>query len=320
MPRSYSCEFSRSRLDGHSPSVENFSAVFARRSSSLSGANPLFPRTFKSRVNHPAIRSLHATSRRYTPPNEVQNLKVIFVKSCGNASRQQNLPESVSPGKLDLNRPAFPTSSIASLGLSIEGMNKVLSFQHRPILDLLDSSEVNKRASILSPSDDEFESVLLTEPSTAATRLVITAMQVIDVLKFQEKFLEQVQGRNRRQPIPLAPLHPHPARSGVRDRHVSLFYSGCNPVDRPPLQLTQAISQRRIQYVRCSEKRYLRRVICRTRRIPPDPPAHNQSHTVEVLPVADPKTASGYLVGRITQIESETLRKLGMREKRRVWK
>jgi hypothetical protein len=48
-------------------------------------------------------------------------------------------------------------------------MNKVLSFQHRPILDLLDSSEVNKRASILSPSDDEFESVLLTEPSTRSS-------------------------------------------------------------------------------------------------------------------------------------------------------
>ena len=36
-------------------------------------------------------------------------------------------------------------------GLSIEGMDKVLAVQHLSILDLLDPSEVNKRASILPP-------------------------------------------------------------------------------------------------------------------------------------------------------------------------
>src|SRR6201987_2736813 len=49
-------------------------------------------------------------------------------------------------------------------GLSIEGMDKVLFVQHLSVLDLLDPLEINKRASILPPSDDEFENVLLTDP------------------------------------------------------------------------------------------------------------------------------------------------------------
>src|SRR3954470_19981132 len=53
-------------------------------------------------------------------------------------------------------------------GLSIEGMDKVLQVQHLSALDLLDPAEVNKRASILPPSADEFENVILTDPSVAA--------------------------------------------------------------------------------------------------------------------------------------------------------
>ena len=46
-------------------------------------------------------------------------------------------------------------------GLSLEGMDRVLAVQHLSVLDLLDPSEVNKRASILPPSNDEFQNVLL---------------------------------------------------------------------------------------------------------------------------------------------------------------
>src|ERR1700758_4997463 len=53
-------------------------------------------------------------------------------------------------------------------GLSLEGMDKVLAVQHLSVLDLLDPSEVNKRASILPPSEDDFENVALTDSSTAA--------------------------------------------------------------------------------------------------------------------------------------------------------
>ena len=70
-------------------------------------------------------------------------------------------------------------------------MDKVLSVQHLSVLDLLDPAEVNKRASILPPSDDEFENVLLTDPSTAATQPLITSMHVQEILKFKKNFLRE---------------------------------------------------------------------------------------------------------------------------------
>src|SRR5205085_7503004 len=38
--------------------------------------------------------------------------------------------------------------------LSLEGMDKVLTVQHLSVLDLLDPAEINKRASIMPPSED----------------------------------------------------------------------------------------------------------------------------------------------------------------------
>src|ERR1700758_5234245 len=53
-------------------------------------------------------------------------------------------------------------------GLSIEGMDKVLTVQHLSVLDLLDPHEINKRASILPPTEDDFENILLVEGAIAA--------------------------------------------------------------------------------------------------------------------------------------------------------
>src|ERR1700674_1945939 len=52
-------------------------------------------------------------------------------------------------------------------GLSIEGMDKVLKVQALSVLDLLDPGEVNKRASIVPPSSDQFENVLLVTGAVA---------------------------------------------------------------------------------------------------------------------------------------------------------
>ena len=71
-------------------------------------------------------------------------------------------------------------------GLSIEGMDKVLKVQSLSVLDLLDPSEVNKRASILPPSDDEFENVLLVSGAIASTQPLIVRMRVKDMLKFKK--------------------------------------------------------------------------------------------------------------------------------------
>jgi transcriptional regulator with XRE-family HTH domain len=77
-------------------------------------------------------------------------------------------------------------------GLSIEGMDKVLNVQHLSVLDLLDPAEINKRASILPPSEDEFENVVVIEPSAAAEPLIMS-MHVKEIMKFKKAFLKKLK-------------------------------------------------------------------------------------------------------------------------------
>ena len=74
-------------------------------------------------------------------------------------------------------------------GLSLEGMDKVLSVQHLSVLDLIDPAEVNKRASILPPSNDEFENIVVADPQVAANEPQIMSMHVLEILKFKKAFL-----------------------------------------------------------------------------------------------------------------------------------
>src|SRR5579859_6879562 len=77
--------------------------------------------------------------------------------------------------------------------LSLEGMDKVLTVQHLSALDLLDPAEINKRASIMPPSEDEFENVLLVEGTVAAGDPLITNENVKDILKFKKTFLKRLR-------------------------------------------------------------------------------------------------------------------------------
>src|SRR5215470_8139544 len=78
-------------------------------------------------------------------------------------------------------------------GLSIEGMDKVLKVQDISVLDLLDPSEINKRASILPPSGDDFENVLLVDGATAAGQSLVMSMKVREILKFKKSFLRRLR-------------------------------------------------------------------------------------------------------------------------------
>jgi hypothetical protein len=76
--------------------------------------------------------------------------------------------------------------------LSVEGMDKVLATQHMSIFDLLDPSELNKRASVLAPKPDEFGNVALTDRN-AATEPYIPNQRVRHVLKFRKSFLHRLR-------------------------------------------------------------------------------------------------------------------------------
>src|SRR5215470_3364597 len=78
-------------------------------------------------------------------------------------------------------------------GLSVEGMDKVLSVQHLSVLDLLDHREINKRASIVPPSNDEFENVFVVDPSVATRQVSILRMKVEDILKYKKSLLRKLR-------------------------------------------------------------------------------------------------------------------------------
>ena len=78
-------------------------------------------------------------------------------------------------------------------GLSLEGMDKVLNVQHLSVLDLIDPAEVNKRASILPPSEDEFDNVVVADAHIAASEALIMSMHVKDILKFKKGFLKRLK-------------------------------------------------------------------------------------------------------------------------------
>src|SRR5208337_309950 len=78
-------------------------------------------------------------------------------------------------------------------GLSVAGMDKVLRVQHLSVLDLLDPDEVNKRASILPPSEDEFENVVVADSHIAASEALIMSMHVKELMKFKRSFLKRLK-------------------------------------------------------------------------------------------------------------------------------
>lgn len=78
-------------------------------------------------------------------------------------------------------------------GLSLEAMDRVLAAQHLSVLDLLDPSEINKRATILPPSNDCFQNVRVVDGRVAAAQPVIMSMMVKQILKFRTSFLRSLR-------------------------------------------------------------------------------------------------------------------------------
>jgi len=189
-------------------------------------------------------------------------------------------------------------------GLSLEGMDKVLQVQHLSVLDLLDPAEVNKRASILPPSADEFENVVLTDPSAAAHPL-ITAMQVKEICKLQKTFLRKLRAdpvgdRSAWQRFVLIRLDSHEAipmsprlLAGAMlliDRH----YNALTPYRKGEFNLYAVLKNDTctIRYVEASNSDLILR-------------PHNQSSPLEILKISNGKTAADYLIGRVCSVTLE---------------
>ena len=190
-------------------------------------------------------------------------------------------------------------------GLSIEGMDKVLSVQHLSVLDLLDPAEVSKRATILPPSGDEFENVVLTDASTAATQPLITSMHVKEILKFKKSFLRKLKAetegdRSAWQRFVLIKvdakeamsMYPRlvPGATLLLDRH----YNSLAPYRKGEFNMYAVLKNDTctVKYVEVAGTHLILR-------------SHNQSSPIEVIPMDEGKSAADYLVGRVCQVGME---------------
>ncbi len=191
-------------------------------------------------------------------------------------------------------------------GLSLEGMDRVLTVQHLSVLDLLDPSEVNKRASILPPSDDEFQNILLTDGHVAATQPLITSMNVKEIVKFKKSFLKKLKTEtegNRDQWERFVvikvdaregmSMYPRllPGATLLIDRH----YNSLKPYRKAEFNMYAVLKDENctVKYVETAGSHMILR-------------PHNQAYPIEVMTMEERKSPSDYIVGRVCHVGIET--------------
>jgi hypothetical protein len=188
--------------------------------------------------------------------------------------------------------------------LSLDGMDRVLNVQHLSVLDLIDPTEVNKRASIPPPSEDEFENIFVVDGATAATRPLIMSMNVREIQKFKRNFLRKLRPeldekrRNWERFVVIKAdsdalsMYPRllPSATVLLDRH----YNSLQPYRKGELNVyaVQVEGQCKIRYVEMAGASMVLR-------------PHNQAYPVEIIPIAESEGVSDYLVGRVCYIGME---------------
>jgi hypothetical protein len=191
-------------------------------------------------------------------------------------------------------------------GLSLEGMDRVLNVQHLSVLDLIDPAEVNKRASILPPGEDEFDNVAVADPHIAASEALIMSMHVKEVPKFKKSFLkrlrEEVEGDRKgweRFVIIKADaqggmsMYPRtmPGAALLLDRH----YNSLTPYRRGEGNIYAVCKDKTciIRYVETADGHLILR-------------PHNPSYPIEVITLEHGQKPGDYIVGRVCHVGIET--------------
>jgi SOS-response transcriptional repressor LexA len=190
--------------------------------------------------------------------------------------------------------------------LSLDAMDRVLAALHLSVLDLLDAAEVNKRATILPPSEDEFENVLLVEGTIAAGEPVISSDQVRDILKFKKSFLRRLRAdmaslRERWQRFVLIKVD---AREGM-SMYPRLLPGATLLIDRHYNALTAYRKGEQNMYaVRTESGCTVKYVEVAGKHLVLRP--HNPAYPVGVLAIEEGKGFADYIVGRVCHVAIET--------------
>jgi len=190
-------------------------------------------------------------------------------------------------------------------GLSLEGMDRVLKVERLSVLDLLDPQEVNRRASIVTADDKDFESVRLVEPAHAAKPLILN-MHVIGILKFRQAFLNKLRaapqaGREQwerflviqadgREGMSMFP-RLMPGASVLLDRH----YNSLRPYRKHDTNMYAIFNNGVcvLKYVEMAGTNVILR-------------PHNHAYPVEVMPLKGGKKMHDYIIGRVCHVGFET--------------
>ena len=190
--------------------------------------------------------------------------------------------------------------------LSLEAMDLVLGVQKISVLDLLDAEEINKRASIPPPSEDDFDNVFLVEGPIAANEAVITREKVKDILKFKKSFLKRLRSsmqtpRESWQRFVLVKvdaqdsmsMYPRllPGATVLIDRH----YNSLEPYRKqePNMYAVRHNGGSTVKYVELAGRNLVLR-------------PHNQTYPVSVLEIEEGRIFADYIIGRICHVAIET--------------
>jgi len=191
-------------------------------------------------------------------------------------------------------------------GLSLEGMDKILAVQHLSVLDLIDPEEVNQRASILPPGDDDFDNIVVTDPQVAAREGVIMGKHVKEILKFKSSFLKRLKeemegdcsGWERFVIIKVdtqegMSMYPRllPGATVLLDRH----YNSLVPYRKGEnnMYAVRKNATCTVKYVELSGTQLVLR-------------PHNLAYPVEILMLERGQKPADYIVGRVCHVGAET--------------
>jgi SOS-response transcriptional repressor LexA len=190
-------------------------------------------------------------------------------------------------------------------GLSLDGMDEVLSVLNLSVLDLLDPSEINKRASIPPPSEDAYDNVLLVDGCVAATEPLITRENVKDIHKFKKSFLRKLRPemQSARESWQRFVLVRVDARDGMSmyprllpgavvliDRHYNSLKSYHKGEQN--MYAIKKDSEATVKYVERAGSNLILR-------------PHNQAYPVDVITVDSGRDYADYIVGRVCHVGIE---------------
>jgi transcriptional regulator with XRE-family HTH domain len=241
---------------------------------------------------------------RYTPGMKFKSLQENLRKT---------LLERIGEGELTGLRLAdqigFKQAHISNFlnrkrGLSLEAMDRVLNVQHLSVLDLLDPGEINKRASIPPPSEDEFENVFVVDGAVAATQPLIMSMKVRDIEKYKRSFLRKlradVHGKRRewerfvaiRADADAISMYPRvlPGATVLIDRHYTVLQSYRRGESNIFAVFVDGLCK--LRYVEAAGDNLVFR-------------PHNQSYGVQIVSLEKGQTAAEYVIGRVCYVGME---------------